>query len=885
MLPLFPFQRQIIDNLLDEDALCIVARGLGLNRILAELARICATPKALVLLLRAKDEDEYDLQHYFMQMRSGEKANEATKMQIIKNETNSGVRAQLYRQGGLISVTSRILIVDLLSNIVPIELITGIIVHNAQEVNAESIEAFILRVIRQQNGQAFVKALSDSPESFTVGFAPVEKTLKVLGLRHVQLWPRFHVSVQTDLSKKETPVVEMRQPQTRSMVELQQAVLDCLSQTISELSTSTKLLDPETINVESSLFRYFDKMVQRQLDPYWHRLSFRVRGMVNDLKSLRQVAEYITTYDAVSLLGYLDALLLSAKPTPGGLPGPAASWMATDSANILYSVARSRTFKRAQEPLPEQTREKLRQLGLPDTIVPVLEVPPKLEALTKILDEIGVLNQTEGGGPVLVMAGSTHEYRMIQEYLKLLHNKVEIDMPDQPHAQHPQMMVDLLRKFFRRKAQATGIRPATSRSAASAPQGQQQHYQQRRAPAAKRRRVRGGSATATRGPRAPADELEQESSELANTASEYIDTESEAEEDFDESYGLVSNHEAVVVQSYEHERGILESLQPTHVVMYNPNAAFIRQVEMYGTYGRLKQVYFVVYDNSLEEQRYLSAIRREREAFEKLIGAKATLVVTLDDASLSTSPAGRLLQTVVKRSQRSARDNTEEQPAVVVVDVREFRAPLPSQLHAAGIRVVPRTLEVGDYVLHDGLVVERKSLSDLIGSLRSGRLFNQAAAMTRFYACAALLIEFEVNSSFSLQAIGSLTDSISPSALSSQLTLLALAFPRLRILWSSSPYETVAIFAELKRGMPEPDAERAAAVGSTDDSITPGESLYAQTPISLLQSLPGVTQRNYQKLAAHFKCMRELCTASLDELKPLLGAEAASQLHEFLNHE
>ncbi|KAJ2734902.1 DNA repair protein RAD16 [Coemansia sp. Cherry 401B] len=868
--PLLPFQRQVLDDLLDEDALCIVARGLGLNRILAELARICATPRALVFLLHASEHDEDDLQHYFMQMRSGEATDAATTMQVVKNETNAGQRAQLYRQGGVISVTSRILIVDLLNDVVPTELVTGVVVHNASQVTAESIEAFVLRVIRQRNAQAFVKALSDAPEAFVQGFAPVEKILKVLGLRHVHLWPRFHVAVQRDLAR-EVPVVELRQPQTRAMEEVQQAVLDCLAATIAELGAATKLLDTETFNVESSLFRFFDVMVKRRLGPYWHRLGPRARGMVNDLASLRRVGELVTAYDAVALLEYLDTLLLAARPGAG----PAVSWMATDSANILYATARARTFVRMADPLPAHTQGQLRAQGLPDNIEPVLEVPPKLEALSQILDEIGVLNRTDNAGPVLVMAGSARECRMIRDYLRLLHKRVKIG-----ERQHPQMMVDRLRMFFRRKAQVSGIRGASQTQPTTQP------GVQRRAPPAKRRRVRGASATGTRVPRAPADALEQESTDLATAVAPttedaeniYEEDEDEALGAFDEHFGLLAGHETVVVHAYSGGRGILEALRPSFVVLYDPDAAFVREVEMYGTRACVRQVYFVVYDNSLEEQRYLSAIRREREAFERLIGDKAGLVVPLDSSN-AVSPAGRLLQTIVGRSQRSGRMEPTE--AAVVVDVREFRAPLASLLHASGISVIPRTLAVGDYVLHDGLAIERKSLPDLIGSLRSGRLFNQAAAMTRHYPCAALLVEFEVNSSFSLQAIGGLPDSVSPTTLTSQLAILAMAFPRLRVLWSCSPYETVSIFAELKRGLPEPDAAKAVAVGQDEDLDT--ESLYVQAPINLLQTLPGVTQANYQKLARRFDNVRALCAAERAELDELLGSDAAKKLHEFLH--
>ena len=81
----------------------------------------------------------------------------------------------------------------------------------------------------------------------------------------------------------------------------------------------------------------------------------------------------------------------------------------------------------------------------------------------------------------------------------------------------------------------------------------------------------------------------------------------------------------------------------------------------------------------------------------------------------------------------------------VVVDVREFRSKLPSIVHRRGIDVEPVTLEViymlfvvdchdcvmyertdfvqvGDYILSPEMCVERKSVSDLISSLTSGRL-------------------------------------------------------------------------------------------------------------------------------------------------------------------
>ena len=88
---------------------------------------------------------------------------------------------------------------------------------------------------------------------------------------------------------------------------------------------------------------------------------------------------------------------------------------------------------------------------------------------------------------------------------------------------------------------------------------------------------------------------------------------------------------------------------------------------------------------------------------------------------------------------------------LVVTDVREFRSAVPCILHAKSLRVLPCTLEVGDYILSPDICVERKSISDLIGSFKSGRLYTQAENMCLHYKTPILLIEFDQNKAFSLQ--------------------------------------------------------------------------------------------------------------------------------------
>ena len=108
---------------------------------------------------------------------------------------------------------------------------------------------------------------------------------------------------------------------------------------------------------------------------------------------------------------------------------------------------------------------------------------------------------------------------------------------------------------------------------------------------------------------------------------------------------------------------------------------------------------------------------------------------------------------------------------MVVVDVREFMSSLPSILHQSGFKLMPATIEVGDYVLSPDVCVERKSVADLHHSLANGRLYNQAEAMLRYYRRPALLIEFDDGRPFSLQSAGDLGAEIAPHHVSSKLPI------------------------------------------------------------------------------------------------------------------
>lgn len=291
-------------------------------------------------------------------------------------------------------------------------------------------------------------------------------------------------------------------------------------------------------------------------------------------------------------------------------------------------------------------------------------------------------------------------------------------------------------------------------------------------------------------------------------------------------------------------------------------------------------------------------------------------------------PQEQFLRTVNTRIAGGGRLAATASPPRVVVDVREFRSALPSLLHGNNMIIVPCQLTVGDYVLTPEICVERKSVRDLITSLRNGRLYNQAETMLQHYKNPLLLIEFDENKSFtfdaftsattpgttfltdygfsssgtvstSLSTSSSLVNPSSPKSAQHLLVLLTLTFPRLKIIWSSSPYQTAEIFAELKKNTPEPDPIRAVQTG-LDVDVTEaaagsggGEGgnvmaaagvehrIFNLLPQEMLRAVPGVTPAALERLVLETGNITEIANMGVEQLDPLIGKEAARKIVGF----
>ncbi|TQS35908.1 hypothetical protein Golomagni_03658 [Golovinomyces magnicellulatus] len=909
------YQQEIFQELRQKDELVIIARGLGLLRLVTNLLHSYdAAGNNLVLLIGADDRENGWIGEALAEQAAISMAPKARGLSVINTDVMSvGSREKTYAQGGIFSITSQILVVDLLTNLMNSTTITGLIVLHAERVVATSLEAFILRIFRQRNKIGFVKAFSDSPEPFTNGFAPLSTMLRNLFLRDVSLWPRFQVVVAQALEgEKKAEVIELEVQMSESMRDIQNAIIECVEVSIGELRKNNCGLEMDDWTFDSALLKQFDMIVRRQLDPVWHRISWKTKQIVNDLTVLRGMLHYLLTYDAVSFNRHLDTILAAHSPPPSSTRQNQSPWLFLDAAHTIFDTAKRRVYTgKATGSVSEDI----------ETLQPVLEEQPKWAVLAEVLEEIdrdlyfNSAPRDDSNGTILIMCTDTVQCRQLKDYLQNMYT-----LPDGEEAGKEKfepsailMLRRKLRDYLKWKKEFAKISATLFSENQSSLEGSSKQpikitaNARGKPPNNKRRRIRGGANIGTGPSRATngsiqattdkPQEVETLISEITPTVIETIQKEevvTDPLEDMENYFELYEMQDLIVIHTYDGDMDehVLEEVKPKYIIMYDPDTTFVRRIEVYRSShnDRSVKVYFLYYGGSVEEQRYLSSVRREKDSFTSLIKQKSKISVVLGHDALGVEETQEsFLRTVNTRIAGGGKILATAQPPRVVVDIREFRSSLPSLLHGRNMVVVPCMLTVGDYIISPNICVERKSTRDLISSLNNGRLYYQAEAMMQHYKLPMLLIEFDQNKSFTLEPFADLSGSITSmsasnanSDLQSKIVQLTLAFPRLRIIWSSSPYQTAEIFETLKSHEPEPDPAEAVKIGLEDGNGVEDRS-FNREPQEMLRAIPGVSGKNISNLIVNMENLKVVANSTENELVATVGKEAGKQVYRFFN--
>jgi len=258
----------------------------------------------------------------------------------ITGETPADVRIKTYSSGGLVTVTSRVLLSDLLVRRLDPALIDLLVIRSVHAVASDTgNEAFIVRLFREHNGKGLLVCLSDKPHAIA---KQLDSLVSIFYLSDIVLFPRFHEIVQRGLEdsiSEELQVSHHESPFSVRQTEMQALLVSIVEASLAEIR-KCKYIDGGDFLSNSSamdLMKNANELFafRRKIEPFWMKLSWNARQIISDLAVIRKLIVALVRYDCVNF----HALLVQQKHLSSKSPSP---WWFSEAATRLEKLARDR---------------------------------------------------------------------------------------------------------------------------------------------------------------------------------------------------------------------------------------------------------------------------------------------------------------------------------------------------------------------------------------------------------------------------------------------------------------------------------------------------------------------------------------------------------------
>ncbi len=290
------------------------------------------------------------------------------------------------------------------------------------------------------------------------------------------------------------------------------------------------------------------------------------------------------------------------------------------------------------------------------------------------------------------------------------------------------------------------------------------------------------------------------------------------------------------------------------VIFYEPVPSEIRWIQRRGRTGRLGKgkVIILVAKGTRDQAYYWSAKIKEKKMLEELRRLRAALNVgqtSLYDYVEVPKPSATI-EVIVDQRERSS-------------DVIKYLIRDPE------VKVILHTLPVGDYLISDRVIIERKSFSDLVESIIDGRLFSQARELSEQFARPIIIVER-----------GPTKRNIHPNAVRGALASLAIDYG-ISVIFTDSPEETYNLIKIMAR-REQMERKRLPRVRGEKRILSlPEMQRY------IVESLPFVGPSLAIRLLKHFKTVERIFTASEKELARVegIGEKRAKEIRRVLTAE
>jgi Fanconi anemia group M protein len=291
------------------------------------------------------------------------------------------------------------------------------------------------------------------------------------------------------------------------------------------------------------------------------------------------------------------------------------------------------------------------------------------------------------------------------------------------------------------------------------------------------------------------------------------------------------------------------------VVFYDTVPSAIRYIQRRGRTGRKRpgHVALLITKGTRDEAYYWSAKKKEREM-------KSTIKVIAKKQS----------EPIKEENKQQIKLETylqEEKEIVVYVDNREIGSDVVRELTRLNIRIIPKQLQVADYIVSESVAIERKTAEDFLQSLVDKRLFPQVKEITSKYEKPILILEGQ--DLYGRRAIH-------PEAIRGALISLVVD-SRLPIIWTLNSQETARMIHTIAR---REQTERETRIYVAEK--TPGSLKDVQERV--LTGLPGIDQILAKRMLNTFNTLETIFTKSEEELSEVkgLGKKKAEKIRKVI---
>jgi Fanconi anemia group M protein len=201
---------------------------------------------------------------------------------------------------------------------------------------------------------------------------------------------------------------------------------------------------------------------------------------------------------------------------------------------------------------------------------------------------------------------------------------------------------------------------------------------------------------------------------------------------------------------------------------------------------------------------------------------------------------------------------------IIISDYREQE--VIGHLKKLDATVNERSLEVGDFIISDDVVIERKTHSDFISSIIDGRIFEQSKCMKENFNKSIVIIE------------GHSDRQINDSAFKAAVASLLVDF-NVSLLNTKNPFDTAkTIYWIAKKEQEENKHAISFKVGKKPKEMK-------QLQEAIVSSLPGISTVISKRLLEHFGNVENIFTADENELRKVkgIGIKLADRIRKIVN--